>query len=64
MSKKPVIKYTDADFDSIKSSLVEHAKRFYPNRYNDFNDSSFGSMVFDAVAYVGDIMSSKPTSLF
>ena len=57
MKKKPVIKYTDRDFDSIKSSLVEHAKRFYPNRYNDFNDSSFGSMMLDSVAYVGDIMS-------
>ena len=57
MTKKPVIKYTNRDFDSIKSSLLEHAKRFYPDRYNDFNDSSFGSMMFDSVAYVGDIMS-------
>jgi hypothetical protein len=56
-NKKPLIRYTDRDFDSIKKSLVEHAKRFYPDQYNDFNDSSFGSMVFDAVAYVGDIMS-------
>ena len=55
--KKPVIKYTNRDFDSIKSSLVEHAKRFYPDRYNDFNESSFGAMMFDSVAYVGDIMS-------
>jgi len=57
MTKKPVIKYTNRDFDSIKSSLVEHAKRFYPDRYNDFNESSFGAMMFDSVAYVGDIMS-------
>jgi hypothetical protein len=57
MSTKPVIKYTDRDFDSIKKSLVEHAKRFYPDRYNDFNDSSFGSLMFDAVSYVGDMMS-------
>jgi hypothetical protein len=57
MSTKPVIKYTDRDFESIRESLVEHAKRFYPERYNDFNDSSFGALMFDAVAYVGDIMS-------
>ena len=56
-NKKPLIKYTDRNFDSIKESLVEHAKRYYPDQYNDFNDSSFGSMIFDAVAYVGDIMS-------
>ena len=57
MKKKPLIDYTNLDFDSIKENLVEHAKRYYPSRYNDFNESSFGSMVFDAVAYVGDIMS-------
>ncbi|MDA7494498.1 hypothetical protein N8467_00370 [bacterium] len=57
MPKKPIIKYSNRDFDEIKSALVEHAKRYYPDKYNDFNDSSFGSMLFDSVAYVGDIMS-------
>ena len=57
MKKKPLIDYTNVDFDSIKENLVEHAKRYYPDRYNDFNQSSFGSMVFDAVAYVGDVLS-------
>ena len=57
MSKKPVIKYTNRSFDSIKESLLEHAKRFYPDQYNDFSDSSFGSLMFDSVAYIGDIMS-------
>ena len=57
MPKKPLIDYTSADFDSIKEDLIEHAKRYYPARYNDFNDSSFGSLMFDAVSYVGDMMS-------
>lgn len=57
MPKKPIIKYTNADFDSIKSALVEHAKRYYPDRYNDFNQSSFGAMLFDMVSYVGDMLS-------
>lgn len=57
MPKKPLIKYTSRDFNSIKQDLVEHAKRYYPNSYNDFNDSSFGSMLFDSVAYVGDMLS-------
>ncbi len=57
MPKKPIIKYSNRDFDDIKSALVEHAQRYYPDKYNDFNDSSFGSMLFDSVAYVGDIMS-------
>ena len=47
MPKKPIIKYTNADFESIKRALVEHAKRYYPDNYNDFNQSSFfGSMLF------------------
>ena len=57
MSKKTPIKYTSRDFNSIKQDLVEHAKRYYPENYNDFNESSFGSMMLDAVSYVGDIMS-------
>lgn len=57
MPKKPLIKYTSRDFDSIKSDLIEHAKRYYPNSYNDFSDSSFGGLVMDSVAYVGDILS-------
>jgi hypothetical protein len=57
MPKKPIIDYTNADFDSIKSALIEHAQRYYPNRYNDFSDASFGSMLFDMIAYVGDSLS-------
>ena len=57
MKNKKLIKYTSRDFDSIKSDLVDHAKRYYPNSYNDFREGSFGSMMFDSVAYVGDILS-------
>lgn len=58
MAKKIVpIKYTSRDFDSIKRDLVEHAKRYYPNSYKDFNEGSFGSLMLDTVSYVGDILS-------
>lgn len=57
MPKKPFIDYTSRSFDSIKQDLIEHAKRYYPESYNDFNQSSFGSMIFDSVAYVGDMLS-------
>ncbi len=57
MPNKKNIKYTNRDFDSIKSALVNHAQRYYPDRYKDFSEASFGSMVFDAVAYVGDVLS-------
>lgn len=55
--KVPIIKYTSRDFSSIKSDLIEYAKRYYPNTYSDFNEASFGSLVLDSVSYVGDVMS-------
>jgi len=58
MPKKIVpIKYTSRDFNSIKSDLIEHARRYYENVYKDFNESSFGSLMLDTTAYVGDILS-------
>ena len=58
MPKKVVpIKYTSRDFTTIKQDLVNHAKRYYENSYKDFNEGSFGSLMLDSVAYVGDILS-------
>ncbi len=51
------IKYTNRDFESIRDDLIEHVKRYYPNTFKDFNETSFGSLVLDTVAYVGDILS-------
>ena len=57
MANKPQINYLSRDFESIKSSLVQYAKRFYPNQFNDFTDASFGSFMLDTVAYIGDVIS-------
>jgi len=56
-SKNINIKYTSREFDTIKQDLVDYAKRYYPNSFKDFTDASFGSMVLDTVAYVGDVLS-------
>jgi hypothetical protein len=56
MAKRP-INYTSRDFESIKEDLVNYAKRYYPTTYKDFNEASFGSMMLDLVAYVGDQLS-------
>ena len=58
MPKKIVpIKYTSRDFDSIKSSLVDYVKRYYPETFRDFSEASFGALMLDTVAYVGDVLS-------
>jgi hypothetical protein len=56
-SKNINIKYTSREFESIKEDLIDHAKRYYPDNYRDFSKASFGSMVLDSVAYVGDVLS-------
>jgi len=58
MPKRTIpIKYTSRDFDSIKDSLVEYVKRYYPDTYRDFNEASFGSLMLDTVSYIGDVLS-------
>ena len=58
MAKRNVpINYTSRDFNSIKDDLVNYAKRYYPETFKDFSEASFGSLLLDSVAYVGDIMS-------
>lgn len=55
--KKTPIKYTSRDFDSIRSDLIEHAKRFYPEQWKDFSKGTVNSLLIDSVAYVGDVLS-------
>ena len=51
------INYSSRDFETIKNDLVDHAKRYYPDTFRDFSENSFGSLMMDTVAYVGDILS-------
>ena len=55
VKKRPPINYTSREFDTIKRDLVDYAKRYYPDTFKDFNDASFGALMLDTVAYVGDI---------
>jgi len=55
--KKTAVNYTSRDFNSIKAELVDYAKRYYPDTFRDFNEASFGALMLDTVAYVGDMLS-------
>jgi hypothetical protein len=50
------INYTNREFSGIRNDLIELAERFYPDTFQDFSEASFGAMMIDAVAYVGDQM--------
>jgi hypothetical protein len=48
------IDYTTRSFREIKDELKTYIKRYYPNTYQDFNQSSFGALMLDLVSMVGD----------
>ena len=51
------IDYTHREFQSIRNDLLQIAERYYPDTFQDFSEASFGSLMLDAVAYVGDQLS-------
>ena len=51
------INYTATEFEGIRQELIQVAERFYPDKFRDFSEASFGAMMVDAVAYVGDQLS-------
>ena len=60
INKKSVskeVRYLGRDFTSIRQNLIEFAKSYFPNTYNDFNETSPGMMFIEMAAYVGDVLS-------
>lgn len=57
LNKKPMIKYTARDFNSIRQELIDYAKRNYSTTFRDFGETSFGSLLIDLIAYFGDNLS-------
>ena len=55
--KETNINYINKDFASIKNSLIEYAKSYFPSSYRDFNETSPGMMLLEMSAYVGDVLS-------
>lgn len=54
---KKDIRYLSRDFSSIKQNLIDFAKNYFPDTYQDFNESSPGMMFLEMAAYVGDVLS-------
>ena len=51
------IRYIDRDFNSLRSSLIQYSKTYFPNTFNDFTDTSTGMLFMEMAAYVGDVLS-------
>ena len=50
------VNYLGRDFTDIRENLIEFAKSYFPNQYNDFNEASPGMMFVEMAAYVGDTL--------
>ena len=57
MAIKRDIKYVNRDFTSLRNSLIDYSKTYFPNTYSDFTAASPGMMFMEMAAYVGDVLS-------
>tara|TARA_A100001201_G_C4095995_1_gene203816 strand:+ start:866 stop:2674 length:1809 start_codon:yes stop_codon:yes gene_type:complete len=57
MAEERIIKYVNKNFDDFRSQLIEHAKNYFPDTYNDFSATSPGMMFIEMASYVGDVLS-------
>jgi len=57
MAQDRDIKYVNKDFGDFRNQLIEYAKNYFPDSYNDFSPSSPGMMFIEMAAYVGDVLS-------
>lgn len=57
MAQSRQIKYVERDFNDFRTQLIELAKNYFPDTYNDFSDTSPGMMFIEMASYVGDILS-------
>ena len=51
------IRYIDRDFNSLRNSLIQYSKTYFPNTFNDFTETSTGMLFMEMAAYVGDVLS-------
>lgn len=51
------IKYINRDFDANRKALIDFAKVYFPETYNDFNPESLGMMFIEMDSYIGDLLS-------
>ena len=57
MAQERIVKYINKNFDDFRSQLVEYAKSYFPDTYNDFDSTSPGMMFIEMASYVGDVLS-------
>tara|TARA_R110000822_G_scaffold26819_8_gene80509 strand:- start:7453 stop:9336 length:1884 start_codon:yes stop_codon:yes gene_type:complete len=54
---KKDLRYLNKDFSQFRSKLIDYSKTYFPDTFNDFNESSPGMIFMEMAAYVGDVLS-------
>tara|TARA_B100000963_G_scaffold171905_1_gene149484 strand:- start:9454 stop:11376 length:1923 start_codon:yes stop_codon:yes gene_type:complete len=54
---KKDVKLVGRDFGDIRENLIDFTKTYFPQTFNDFNESSPGMMMLELSSYVGDVLS-------
>jgi len=57
MAEERDIKYVNKTFSDFRQQLIDYAKNYFPDTYNDFSPTSPGMMFMEMAAYVGDVLS-------
>lgn len=56
MQSKKDINYLSKDFNQFRENLINFAKTYYKNTYNDFSEGDPGMMFIEMSSYVGDVL--------
>lgn len=57
MAQQREIQYSNKTFADFRQQLIDYAKNYFPDSYNDFSPTSPGVMFMEMAAYVGDVLS-------
>lgn len=50
------VNYVNKDFSEFRTALINYAKNYFPNAFQDFNESSPQMGFIEMCAYVGDVL--------
>jgi hypothetical protein len=55
--KKRNIQYISKDFSTLRQSLINYSRTYFPTTYTDFTPASPGMLFMEQAAYIGDVLS-------
>lgn len=57
IKKESTRNFLARDFNGFRQELLQYARTYFPNKIQDFSEASFGGLLLDMAATVGDTMS-------